>query len=299
MSWYKGALVLVLMFLLAAGCRPPPAKIIYSCRGLACKVENWRKQRVEKLTAPTGWLALAALYWLKPGENLLGGNSQNHMVWPEGAPRRVGRVVLQRGKARFLPAWTTRARCNGKAVSRMEGVLLRPDQDRVELGRFTFLVIERSGRLGVRLYDAESPVRLRFKGIRSFPVSEAWRIRARYVPYPSPREVEVSTVINTTEKGTVPGVVRFSVEGKSYELSPLTFAHSDELFFNFGDATNSKQTYGGGRFLDTPKPQNGVVVLDFNRAYNPPCAFTPYGTCSVPLEQNRLPLAITAGELKY
>ena len=288
-------LLLLTAALLAAGCRPPP-RVIYSCADLTCKTDQWHRERVEKLAAPTGWLALAALYWLKPGDNLIGTNTQNHMAWPDGAPRRVGNVTLQNGKTRFLPAWTTRATCNGKPVSRMEGVPLRPDLDRVSMERFTFLVIERGGRLGLRLYDSEAPTRRGFKGIARFPVSERWRIRARYVPHAKPRQVEVSTVINTTEKGTIPGVVRFTMDGKEHQLSPLSFEGTSKLFFNFADATNSKQTYGGGRFLSADGPKDGVVVLDFNRAYNPPCSFTPYGTCPVPLDENRLTLAVTAGE---
>ena len=286
------------LLVLASGCHPP-VRMIYSCGGLACKVSQWHKQRVARLTARTGWLALAGLFWLKPGDNLLGGNSQNHMVWPDGAPKRVGNVTLVGGKAHFLPSWSTRATCNGKPVSRMEGVPLRPDLDRVFLGRFTFLVIERGGRLALRLYDSESPTRRSFRGIETFAVSEKWRVKARFVAHQSPREVEVSTVINTTEKGTVPGVVRFTMEGKEHQLSPLSFPGSSQLFFNFADATNSKQTYGGGRFLYADAPKDGVVVLDFNRAYNPPCSFTPYGTCPVPLDENRLSLAVTAGEKKY
>jgi len=286
------------LLVLSPGCRPPP-RVIYSCADLACKTAQWHKKRVDRLTAPTGWLALAGLFWLKPGDNLLGGNTQNHMVWPDGAPKRVGNVTLQGGKTRFLPSFSTRATCNGKAVSRMEGMVLRPDVDRVTLERFTFLVIERGGRLALRLYDSESPVRRKFRGIKVFPVSKKWRIRVRFVAHATPRKVQVSTVINTTEEGTIPGVVRFTKDGTEHQLSPLSFPGSDRLFFNFADATSGKQTYGGGRFLYADAPKEGVVLLDFNRAYNPPCSFTPYGTCPVPLDENRLSLAVTAGEKKY
>ena len=300
MSWRPAPILCALaLAILASGCRPH-ATVIYSCGDLACKTSQWHRQRLERLTAPTGWLALAGLFWLKPGDNLLGGNTQNHMVWPAGAPRRVGNVTLQNGKTRFLPAWTTRATCDGKSVSRLEGVTLRPDVDRVSLERFTFMVIERGGRLALRLWDSESPTRRKFRGIQTFPVSHKWRIRARFVAHATPREVEVPTVINTTEKGTVPGVVRFTMDGKEHQLSPLSFPKTSTLFFNFGDATNSKQTYGGGRFLSADAPdKDGVVILDFNRAYNPPCSFTPHGTCPVPLDENRLTLAVTAGEKKY
>ena len=298
-SW-STALVLsgLVLLVLASGCRPPP-RVIYSCGDLACQVSQWHKKRVSRLTAPTGWLALAGLFWLKPGDNLLGGNTQNHMVWPDGAPRRVGNVTLQGGKTRFLPSWTTRASCNGRPVSRMEGVILRPDLDRVTMERFTFLVIERGGRLALRLYDSESPTRRKFRGIKTFPISKKWRVKARFVAFAKPREVEVSTVINTTEKGTVPGVLRFTMDGKQHQLSPLSFDGSSKLFINFADATSGTLTYGGGRFLSADAPRDGVVVLDFNRAYNPPCSFTPYGTCPVPLDENRLSLAVTAGEKAY
>ena len=144
-------------------------------------------------------------------------------------------------------------------------------------------MIKRGDRIGVRVKDAQSPVRTQFKGLDYFPVSPAWRVTGTFVPYDTPKKVEIPTVLGTTETMEAPGVVKLSIDGKEVTLEPVVEDPKDPmLWFIFKDATSNKETYGGGRFLYADMPKDGKVVVDFNQAYNPPCAFTPYATCPLP-----------------
>jgi uncharacterized protein (DUF1684 family) len=170
--------------------------------------------------------------------------------------------------------------------------------DRVRIGDFTLLVIERGGRLALRLYDRLAPTFTGFRGLEHFPLSPRHRICARFSPYPEPRTIAVGTAIGTSEQATIPGEVAFELDGAVRTLLPI--AEEDGLFFVFADATNGVTSYGGGRFLMAGPPDaSGQVELDFNKAQNPPCAFTPYATCPRPPRENRLPIAIEAGEIAY
>ena len=166
--------------------------------------------------------------------------------------------------------------------------------DRILNGSRAVMVISRSGKVALRVWDSESPVRKGFKGIDTFPPDPRWRITARWEAYPQPRPVEVPSAVGTSTHEIAPGRAWFKVDGKEVSLEPTL--DGDSLFFVFKDRTAPKETYGAGRFLDAPAPRNGTVVLDFNRAYNPPCAFTSFATCPLPLPENVLPVRIEAGE---
>jgi uncharacterized protein (DUF1684 family) len=187
------------------------------------------------------------------------------------------------------------ASCEGKPITEKT---LASDVDKIVVGPFTFLVIERGGKLALRLFDREAETLREFRGIETFPVDVDWRKVGRFETYDQPKKVLVSTVIQTTEEALVPGEVVFQFRGKEYRLTPMSQSETGELFFVFGDQTNGKDTYPGGRFLYTLPPADGRVVLDFNRAHNPPCAFTPYSTCPIPRKENRLPFRVEAGEKK-
>ncbi len=168
--------------------------------------------------------------------------------------------------------------------------------DIVTLASLSLSVIQRGDRYGIRLKDRNSRLRKEFTGLRYFPVTESYRVSARFVP--DARKVPIPNILGQTEDMDSPGYVEFELEGRKLRLSPV-LESPDELFFIFRDLTSGRQTYGSGRFLDTAMPKDGRVELDFNKAYNPPCAFTPYATCPLPPKQNRLPVRIAAGELKY
>jgi uncharacterized protein (DUF1684 family) len=164
----------------------------------------------------------------------------------------------------------------------------------------TLHVIERGGRLAVRVRDTASPARTRFDGIEAYPVDARWRVAARFEPYEPARTVEVPTVLGTAEPMTCPGRLVFELDGRTFTLDAMSEADDADLFLIFADATNRDATYGGGRFLYAARPgADGTVVVDFNKAYNPPCAFTPYATCPLPPPQNSLELRVEAGEKRW
>ena len=262
-------------------------------------VLKWREERVDNLKKEGGWLSLAGLFWLKEGVNTFGSAKDRDIVLPTHAPARVGALILKDRRVRLKLVEGIDATCAGESVTERE---MRTDADpsapadRVRMPPFSFLVIIRGGKPALRVYDMKAGTLRKFKGIDYFPISESWRIVARYKPYPEPRTVEVSTAISTTEKVVVPGEFHFEVDGKSYTLQPMSYEGADELSLLFGDRTNGKGSYGGGRFLDVPKPEDGKAILDFNRAYSPPCYFTNFATCPLPWKENRLPVKVGAGE---
>ena len=187
----------------------------------------------------------------------------------------------------------------GEPVTEME---LRSDKagspDVLVLGRLRMFVIERDGRLAIRLRDLESPMRRGFTGLRWFPVRESFRVTALWVPYDPPKLLRVPNILGYAERLPSPGRAVFALDGRELALEPvLEDPQEAQLFFIFKDGTSGKETYPAGRFLYAEMPKDGSVVLDFNKAYNPPCAFTAFATCPLPPEQNRLKVRIEAGEL--
>ena len=276
--------------------RRPPVDPAYRAR-----IDAWRKARVAALTAETGWLSLVGLYWLEPGPNAFGSSADAAVVIPGAAvPPVAGTLDLAAdGTVTVHVRPDAAVTMNGEPVSE---AVLRSDAsggpDTLRMGDVRFYVIARGGRLAVRVKDPASPTRQNFKGIEYFPVDPAFRVEGTFEPYPEPRQVTVPTAAGTQATTQAPGVVRFTLEGR--EMTLQAWDEGKDLFFVFRDATSGKQTYGAGRFLDAapPEPGSRTVVLDFNEAYNPPCAFTPYATCPLPPEENALPVAVTAGE-KY
>ncbi|MBA3547905.1 MAG: DUF1684 domain-containing protein [Nannocystis sp.] len=287
------------------GCHPQVQAQCSTCAQYEASIREWRAGRIAALRAEHGWLALAGLYWLDSldtGEHRLGADPGADLVFPEGAPPEIGRLRLQGGEVSLQVAPGVDARIGELAVTQ---TVLRSDvdpkqpPDRVHIGeRFTFFILSRGGRLGVRLYDSASPARREFAGIDSFPVASEWRIQARFEAHAQPREIEHPTVLGTVQAAQVPGVAVFSIAGREHRLTPILEAGpaGQELLFVFRDQTSGVETYTGGRFLIAALAQDGTVELDFNKAHNPPCAFTPYATCPVPLPENRLPIRIEAGE---
>lgn len=262
-------------------------------------IETWRSQREARLRAEGGWLSLAGLFWLKEGENAFGSGASNDIVLPPGsAPARAGVFELRGGQVSVRLEPGVAATVAGRAEA---AGLLRPDTsekpDVLTLGRLSLHLIERSGRLGIRVKDPESPVRKAFKGLRWFPIDEGWRVEATFVPHAQPRTLELADVTGSVQKMTAPGYVVFRHGGRELRLEPvLEEPDAKELFLIFRDETSGRQTYGAGRYLYTDLPRDGKVTIDFNKAYSPPCAFTRFATCPLPPRQNRLPVRVEAGE---
>ncbi len=273
---------------------PTPARD----RALIRQELEWRAKRLQRLKAPDGWLTLVGLDWLEPGINAAGSAPSCRVMLP-GAKPHAGDFILGPGsKVTFQPAPDSGVTIGGQPAGRIE---LRTDvsgtPDILHAGRIEFYVIERSGRFAVRVKDPQSPVRTHFRGLRTFPVDLAYRVEATFTPFAVPRKIAVPTMIGTSSTMLAPGLVHFTLEGRALTLLPLVEKpHDPTFFFVFRDATSGHETYGGGRFLDTPAPRGGHLILDFNRAYNPPCAFTHFATCPLPPEGNELPIPIYAGE---
>ncbi len=269
------------------------------------ELEQWRKARHASLRSENGWLTLVGLSWLTEGENAFGSDPSNPVPLPEKkAPAKAGVFVLDHGAVRVKVAPGSEVNLNGKPIAPTEEQVLKSDAegkpDVLLLGDLSFYVIKRGDRFGIRVKDSESPVRLGFKGIASFPADPTYQVVAQFVPYATPKDIPIPTVLGTTETMQAPGYVKFKLHGKDLILEPVIEDPSEpKLFFIFRDKTSGKGTYPAGRFLYAAMPKDGKVTLDFNRSYNPPCAFTPFATCPLPPPQNRLPIAVKAGEKNY
>jgi uncharacterized protein len=263
-------------------------------------VMRWRKQHQESFRK--NWLSLVGLYWLHQGTNSLGADRKNDVILPAG-PQRAGTFEFAGGKTTVTLANGTSARLNGKPAA-SGPIALKPDTsnggpDQLTIGDVTLTVIERNGRYGIRMRQPNSAAVRDFTGMRFWPIKPEYRIEATWVPFAQPQQVSIPTVLGTPILLPSPGVAEFDVNGNKVRLQPvIEEPGSDELFYIFKDATSATETYPAGRFLYSAMPKHGKVVLDFNEAYSPPCAFTPFATCPLPPKQNLLKVRIEAGELK-
>jgi len=265
------------------------------------EIEAWHAARIERLTAPQGWLSLVGLEWLQPGVNRIGSAAGNDIVLAK-APPHLGTVEWSAdGTLAIALDPASGATIDGKSARHAH--LLddnHPVPTEIGFGTVTFIAIDRGGRKGLRVRDSEAATRTGFSGIERFPVDPGWRIVAEWLPLDPPFQLATGTVIGTIEQYPAPGKALFQREGRTFELYPVLEAPGDELLFLiFADATSGKETHGAARFLYADMPRNGKIVLDFNKAYNPPCAFTAYATCPLAPPENRLALRIPAGEKKY
>lgn len=265
-------------------------------KSFAVEHARWQEERVERLKSKTGWLNLAGLYWLDEGENTIGSDSSNSIVFPEKAPAHIGKYILKNGRIRFVPAPGEDVIHGGTPATQMEIATDRSgDASLLESGSLAWFIIERSPRYGIRLRDYEHPAIGEFHEIETFPADADWKIMAEFDAFGEPGELLIPTVVGTVEKKICPGVLRFTVGGVEQELYPSE--EEKRLFIIFADETSGLETYGSGRFLYTDKPaKDGTLVIDFNRSYNPPCAFTPFATCPLPPRENFLTVRIEAGE---
>jgi uncharacterized protein (DUF1684 family) len=265
------------------------------------EVEAWRQKRNENLRKDDSWLTLVGLFWLKPGENRFGSDPGNPVVLPQGKVPGVAGTFTLEGETVTLRAEPGVAiTADGQEVK--PGMVVYAGAESkpalLQHGSLTFFVIQRGDRFGVRVKDKESPARASFKGMDNYPIRPEWRVVARFEPYKE-KKLPFVNILGQVQDLPSPGAVVFERQGKTYRLDALEGSDEGELFLIFGDETNGKETYGAGRYLDAKPSQDGQVVVDFNTAYNPPCVFTPFATCLLPPRQNKLPIAVEAGEKKF
>ena len=257
---------------------------------------EWQENRMERLQSETGWLNLAGLFWLEEGINTFGSDSANRLVFPRAFPGDCGALVLHDGKVTLRVNYGVPITANGKPVSEMR---LKNDQQeettRLDYEQFRWFIIRRGDRFAVRLRNREHPRLDELDSIPAFPVKEKWVVPADFKAFEEPRTIKVPTVIEGfTESYTAPGELHFTIEGDSFSLLPFTSGGG--YFLIFGDATNGIDTYGAGRFLYIPDAKRDRILIDFNKAYNPPCAFSPHATCPLPPAENYIDFPVTAGE---
>jgi len=280
--------------ILLAGCEKQSANPEY-----VNSIRQWHKKRIERLKSETGWLNLIGLYWLNKGQNTFGSAKDNALIFPPDAPTHIGTFTLNDSSVTVTINPGVEVFSDSTKVSTMELKDDLSDDPTVLRNRsLRWFIINRNGKKGVRLRDINSPLVKEFKDIETYPIDEKWKVVAKFEPYPSPRIIQIPNIIGSVENDTVNGRLVFNLEGKTYTLDPVT--EGNEFFLIFADETNGEETYGAGRFLYTEKPDStGKTIIDFNKAYNPPCAFTKFATCPLPPKQNYLHLKITAGEKKY
>jgi uncharacterized protein len=280
---------------------PPLALAAQDTADYAASIETWREHRVAALTRDTGWLTLAALYTLEPGSHSLGSGPDVELGLPPSTPPLVGELEVTDDATTVHVAPGVAATAAGEPVTTLAMTSdAAGDPTVVTLGTVSFFVIERGGTRLLRVRDSESPERRHFAGIDSFPIDPSWHFDARFEPHEPLLQIPVANILGMVEDTPSWGAVVFEHDGETYRLDALAAPGDEELFLIFADATTGKETYGAGRYLYVDAPDvDGHVDLDFNRAYNPPCAFTSFATCPLPPRQNRLPLRIEAGEKVY
>lgn len=268
------------------------------------EVKEWNAARIDALKQPNGWLNLEGLFWLKKGVNSFGSASANDLVYDNGAfPKHVGDFIYEDGKVYWKDGITEKITINDNdlvlansgtlnLLTATEGKYTSQWKD------FIWVVIQREDKVGVRFRNLKAKTLLEFKGIERFPVDPIWRVKAKVIPQDQ-NPLMIMNVLgqNTAQKHG--GQLIFDIKGKTYRLDAIDEG-GVRLFVAFADATSGKTTYGSGRFIELDKPDaDGYTYIDFNKAYNPPCAFTEFATCPLPPAQNRLSIAIPAGEKKY
>ncbi len=266
------------------------------------EIDNWHADRIQNLKADNGWLNLVGLYWLPEGKSIFGSGSQNDVVFPKGSINEVEGYFERAGNTvKLVVDKDTVIKVNGAALVNGQAVIYQEgkrDLQVVTYGSLQWVIIKRDDKIGIRLRDLKSPLVNSFKGVERFGVDDVWRVQATLQVPSQPASIFITNIIGQTNAQKSPGKLVFTINNQQYSLDALE--EGNELFIVFGDATSGKTTYPAGRFVYAKKPgADGKTILDFNKAYNPPCAFTDYATCPLPPKQNILPIAVTAGEKNY
>ncbi|NBB92479.1 MAG: DUF1684 domain-containing protein [Gammaproteobacteria bacterium] len=259
----------------------------------------WRERRLDRLTEPYGWLSLTGLDFVDDGRWTVGASGNADIVMPAG-PGDWGVLIVDGSAARFEPA-SNSVRVDG--LRGVPGLLVQPGRTEpvwVEAEDVRLQIIERNGRLAVRTRWPRAETRTGFKGLDYFAFDPDWRVEARFEYHPPGTTMPVGSVLGDVTEEPNLGAAVFEYGDETYRLEAQAAADDEELFFVFADRTTGRETYGAGRMLYAPMPgEDGRTVLDFNRAYNPPCTFTEYSTCPLPPPENRLDVRVTAGEKDY
>lgn len=285
----KPFVALALAALVAAGCRTQEKKIDIAAH--QDDVLKWKTRRAERLAAEDGWLSLIGLHWVNEGENVV---TLNKAGSPQVRIKRTeGTLTLHPDPSMTIAGQPLPADVDLKNDMEDGGPTI------VQMGSVRFNAIKRGERYGLRVKDAEAETRTHFQGLEYYPVDPGRRVEARFEMYHPPKKIPITDVTGMTSDSISPGSLTFEIDGKEYSLDPILEDGATDLFIIFRDQTSADTTYPAGRYLYAAPAKEGKVIIDFNKAYNPPCAFTNFATCPLPPLQNRLPIRIEAGEKKY
>ena len=297
----RARVMLALSFCVAlTSCTRKPPKSQIDANTYAKEIDQWHQERWKELNNESGWLTLIGLFWLKEGENKFGSDPDNDIILPkEKVAGHAGTLSLHNGIVR-MDATQDGTTVDGKAIKPLD---LKSDADDhptiVRLASVSFQIIKRGDKLGLRVKDSQNPDRVNFKGTEFYPADLKWRLDAQFEPYNPPKAMPITNVLGMESSESSPGAVKFEVNGKEYRLDAITEKDEPRLFMIISDTTSGKDSYPAGRYLYVDPPDaSGHLIIDFNKAYSPPCAFTKFATCPLPPKQNRLPFAVEAGE-KY
>jgi uncharacterized protein (DUF1684 family) len=262
-------------------------------------INKWRSEHEKELRGENSWFSLAGLFWLKEGVNTIGNGEKFDIQLTENFKKgKFGEINFQNGVAILKVEEGIEALHDGKQIS--EITLLSDEnmkQTIIQAGSQTFYIIKREDRYGVRLKDKNNKARLEFRGLKWFPVDPKLRVIATFEAFDKPKEILIPNTIGSGYRMKSEGILKFQLSGKSYSLQPGE--EDGKFFIVFRDLTSKKETYSVGRFLYAEKAKDGIVILDFNKSENPPCAYTTFATCPIPPQQNRLPISIRGGEKRY
>ena len=268
--------------------------------GYVDSVKSWQAEREENLQKDRSWLTVAGLYWLREGENWVGTATSNDFVLPEGsAPATVGVFKFYDRKATFHAEDGVTITRDGKPIQPKQIVELEMGEKHAIAINDLKMWLHYSGeRLAIRLRDLNASYRKEFAGLDWFPVDPKFRVEAKFTPHTEEKKVEMLNILGDIEVFEAAGYVDFELQAQKVHMEPMK-SREGALWLIFRDGTSGKGSYQAARFLRTEPPENGKVVIDFNRAYNPPCAYNPHTTCPMPTKENRLEIRIEAGEKNY
>ena len=274
-----------------------------SCAGVKSEydqeIEDWKKERVENLTSAISWSSLSGLVWLQEGDNKVGNTDSADIILNKSSQENIGLIQNQSDGVYFISGEKGKTSIDKDLISKVK---LIPDtqegNQKLNHEQYYFTLIERNEKKGIRIWDTLNPSRDLYKELDYFPIDPRMRVKAEYKSYESPQKSILKNVLGMDVEQEVEGYLEFQIQGKSYSLQPLD-GGPDDFFLIFADQTTGGDTYGGGRYLYCPRPdENGITYIDFNKGYSPPCGFTEYATCLLPSKENTLDLEIKAGE-KY
>lgn len=284
-----------ILLVLVSACTPS-SPVIENREAYIKSIKQWQNERLEALKAKDGWLNLAGIFWLQEGEQSLGSDPSNDIVFPEKAPPFIGTISLKGEKGHLKVHEDAELYYKNECIRELDlGVERSGDPSYITHGNFAWYIMKRHTSLAIRLRDYENPAIDALDHMPSYPIDPDYVVEAELLTFSEPRTITVNTPFQDyTQDYQCPGELHFKLKGQKLKLLPFT--SGEGYFIIISDETSALDTYGGGRFMYTYPDSTGRIILDFNKAYNPPCAVTPFAACPMPPPDNQLPVKIEAGE---